>query len=103
MTPAAQMAGPVDASHGISKPPHFLVGRDRSGQWVVCDQNGRCGGVFATRAQAFRFACQERGDGPGAVVLVPGVLELSEAPTDHVRARSPNDAGAVIEQVPLEV
>ena len=103
MTSAAQLAGPVGPSYEISKPPHFLVGRDRSGQWVVRDRNGRCGGVFATRAQAFRFACQERGDGPGAVVLVPDVLELFEAPTDHVRARSPNDAGAVIEQVLLEV
>ena len=52
------------------------------GQWVVRDQRARCGGLFDSRAEALRFAFRERGEAPGAVVLVPDVLELFEAPID---------------------
>ena len=62
-----------------SRPPHFLVGRNSRGQWVVRDRNGRSGGLFDSRAEALRFAFRERGEAPGAVVLVPDVLELFEA------------------------
>ena len=93
MTSEAQRAGPVDPNCRLPKPPHFLVGRDRNGQWVVRDRNGRCGGVFATRAEALRLAWHERGEGPGAVVLVPGNIELFEA----------SAADACVEQVLPEV
>ena len=63
------------------KPLHLLVGKSNDGQWIVRDQHGRCGGIFASRTQAFRFACDERGDRPGAIVLVPGTLELFAAPS----------------------
>ena len=81
---------------GILEPPHFLVGRNRRGQWVVRDQRARCGGLFNSRAEALRFAFRERGEAPGAVVLVPDVLELFAAPING--AATPvggsNEAGA---------
>jgi hypothetical protein len=64
-------------------PFHLRVGKSADGAWIVQDQQGRCGGVFASRAEAFRFACRERGDRAGAVVLHPGTLELFEAPQSN--------------------
>jgi hypothetical protein len=69
-----------DPSGGeYSQPPHFLVGRNSRGEWVVRERRARCGGLFNGRAEALRFAFRERGEAPGAVVLVPDVLELFEA------------------------
>ena len=74
-----QRCNPPDGGH--FQPPHFLVGRDRHGQWVVRDQRALWGGgLFNSRSEALRFAFRERGEAPGAVVLVPDVLELLEGP-----------------------
>jgi hypothetical protein len=71
---------PLGGEH--SQPVHLLVGRNRRGQWVVRDQRARCGGLFDSRTEALRFAFRERGEAPGAVVLVPDVLELFEGPSN---------------------
>lgn len=76
--------------------PHFLVGRNSRGQWVVRERHARCGGLFDSRAEALRFAFRERGDAPGAVVLTPDVLELFEAPSNGA-------ARAAAPRIPLEV
>ncbi|MBA8839608.1 hypothetical protein FHW03_002940 [Ochrobactrum sp. RH2CCR150] len=34
----------------------FTVSQDQRGQWVVCDQLGLTGGLFADRDTALRFA-----------------------------------------------
>jgi hypothetical protein len=88
-----------------SRPPHFLVGRNSRGQWVVRDQHGRSGGLFNSRAEALRFAFRERGEAPGAVVLVPDVLELFEAPRNGAVSPVPgdNEARSVAQHVLLEV
>ncbi len=54
----------------------FLMGQDSRGNWVVQDQRGMCGGLFADRVTALRFAMYENGNRPQAVVMVPGVFEL---------------------------
>ena len=54
----------------------FLMGQDGHGNWVVQDQRGVCGELFADRATALRFAMYENGNRPQAVVMVPGVFEL---------------------------
>ena len=54
----------------------FLMGQDAHGNWVVQDQRGMCGGLFADRVTALRFAMYENGNRPQAVVMVPGVFEL---------------------------
>jgi hypothetical protein len=51
-------------------------GKNSRGNWVVQDQQGLCGGLFADRAEALRFALYENGNRPQAVIMVPGVLEL---------------------------
>ena len=63
-----------------SEPPSpqniFLVGRDSRGHWVVQDQRGLCGGLFVDRSRAVRFAMEENGRRPQAIVMVPDVFEL---------------------------
>jgi len=54
-----------------------MVGRNSRGNWVVQDQNGKCGGLFVDRIKALRFAMFENGNNPQAVVMVPGVFELN--------------------------
>jgi hypothetical protein len=58
------------------RPPVFMVGQDRRGNWVVRDQRGVCGGLFVTRDAALRFVRAENGYQPQAVVMVSGNLEL---------------------------
>jgi hypothetical protein len=57
----------------------FLVGKNSRGQWVAQDQRGACGGLFVSRAEAFKFARRENGERPELVVDVPGAFELSFA------------------------
>jgi hypothetical protein len=54
----------------------FLIGQNSRGNWVVRDQCGLCGGIFADRAEALRFAMFENGNRPQAAIMVPGVFEL---------------------------
>jgi len=58
----------------------FMIGRDRSGNWVAQDQQGLCGGLFVNRAEALRYARLENGNRPCAVIMVPGVFELNLGP-----------------------
>ena len=66
--------------------PHFLVGRDSRGQWVVRDQRASRGGLFKSRAEALQFAFRERGEAAGAVVLAPHVIELIDDPAASASA-----------------
>ena len=76
----------------------FFIGKDSHGNWVVQDQQHRCGGLFVDRAEALRFALFENGHRPQAVVMVPGTFELDMSgnasaanqmpvPTDVLRER----------------
>jgi hypothetical protein len=60
----SQMNSAVDSSlpAGPRSPLHLLVGRNSRGQ-----------------CEALRFAFRERGEAAGAVMLVPGLIELFEA------------------------
>jgi hypothetical protein len=58
-----------------SKSSLFLMGQDAHGNWVVQEQRGMCGGLFADHATALRFAMYENGNRPQAVVMVPGIFE----------------------------
>lgn len=57
----------------------FLVGRNSRGQWIARDQSGRRGGLFVSRAEAFKFARFETGNRSDLVVAFPGILELDLA------------------------
>jgi hypothetical protein len=69
------------SSPSCSKASLFLVGKDSHGHWVVRDEAGLCGGLFIDRTQAVKFAMDENGHRPQAVIMVPDGLELNLKPT----------------------
>jgi hypothetical protein len=71
MTEAKQTEPP-----SLFRPPVFMIGQDRCGNWVVQDQTGIGGGLFVTRDAALRYVRSENGYRPRAVVMVSGNLEL---------------------------
>lgn len=83
-------------SHYPFCPTHtgrFMVGRDRRGRWIVRDEKGLVGGLFADRASAVRFAMFESGYVPGAVSCVPdGMLSDSLGKPAPPRAKLPRAA-----------
>jgi hypothetical protein len=60
----------------LFRPPVFMIGQDRRGNWVVQDQRRIAGGLFVTRDAALRYVRSEAGYQPRAVVMVSGNLEL---------------------------
>ena len=73
----------------------FFMGKDSQGNWVVQDRQHTCGGLFANRKDALKFALFENGNRPQAVVMVTDVLELDmsqAADTAHRQARDPYHA-----------
>lgn len=60
-------------------PPIFMIGRDSRGNWVAKDQSGARGGFFVDRAAALKFARDEGGSRPRAIVWVSGPLELGNS------------------------
>lgn len=58
------------------KASQFFLGKNHRGHWVVQDQAHRRGGLFVDRVAALRYAMDEAGNRPQAVIMVPGVLEL---------------------------
>jgi hypothetical protein len=58
------------------RPPLFMVGQDRRGNWVVQDQKRTRGGLFVNRDAALRFVRSENGFKAQAVVMVSGGIEL---------------------------
>jgi uncharacterized membrane protein len=66
----------------------LFIGRDRHGQWVVKDARSLCGGLFANRTEAIRFAMYECQRRPQSVIMLPDGLEL-DGPLDAERAIGP--------------
>lgn len=58
-----------------------LVGKNCRGDWVVLHKNGTFGGLFVSRAQAFKYALSENGHRSQAIVEVSQELEL-DIPVD---------------------
>ena len=54
----------------------LFIGQDRAGSWVVKDAQSLCGGLFANRAEAIRFAMYECQRRPQSVIMLPNGLEL---------------------------
>ncbi|WP_407181348.1 hypothetical protein [Bradyrhizobium sp. STM 3562] len=53
-----------------------LIGRNRRGEWVACEQHGLFGGLFINRAQAIKYALFENGHHPEAIVELPRDVEI---------------------------
>ena len=73
---------------GASRLSCLFIGQDRSGHWVVKDARSLCGGLFANRTEAIRFAMYECQRRPQSVIMLPDGLEL-DGPLDDERARDP--------------
>jgi hypothetical protein len=70
----------------------LLIGRDRAGHWVVKDARSLCGGLFANRTEAIRFAMYECQRRPQSVIMLPDGLELDGPLGEH-------DAGSSAKRV----
>ena len=57
----------------------LYIGQDRYGRWVVRDAECLCGGLFASQAEAIRFAMYECQRRPQSVIMLPNGLELDGA------------------------
>ena len=60
----------------LFRPPVFMVGQDRRGNWVVRDQKANAGGLFVTRDAALRYVRSECGYQPRTVIMISGNFEL---------------------------
>lgn len=62
------------------KPPftnsEFLLGQNSCGEWIAQDKSHRCGGVFADRNEALKYALSMNGNRMQAVTFVCELLEL---------------------------
>ena len=67
----------------------LFIGQDRGGHWVVKDAQSLCGGLFANRNEAIRFAMHECQRRPQSVIMLPDGLEL-DGPADQEQG---NDSG----------
>ncbi|MGU3536629.1 hypothetical protein [Methylobacterium sp. A54F] len=54
----------------------YVVGRDAEGHWVAVAAHGLCGGLFASREAAIRFAAAEGGCPAAAIRLAAGPVRL---------------------------
>ena len=61
---------------GDLEPPTFYVGRDSRGRWIAQDADHLRGGLFVSRAAAMKFARDETGDRPQAIVTLDHIVEL---------------------------
>jgi hypothetical protein len=72
------------------RPPLFMVGQDRRGNWVVQDKRGMRGGLFVNCEAALRYVRSENGFKPQAVVMVSGGFELEMSSNAGASSRAEN-------------
>ena len=53
-----------------------FIGMDSRGHWVAQEQNGLYGGLFVSRAAAFKYALFENGHHPETIVELSRGIEL---------------------------
>jgi hypothetical protein len=70
----------------------LFIGQDRAGRWVVKDARSLCGGLFANRTEAIRFAMYECQRRPQSVIMLPDGLEL-DGSLDEQPRRGPAKRG----------
>jgi hypothetical protein len=77
----------------LAEPPSCIapsaivfIGRNKLGQWVAQEQNGRYGGLFVNRSQAIKYALFENGHHPETIIELSREIELE--------MRDPSSLGA---------
>jgi hypothetical protein len=53
-----------------------FIGKNRRGNWIAQEQNGLYGGLFVSRAEAFKYALFENGHHPETIVELSREIEL---------------------------
>lgn len=77
--------------------PTVFVGKNRRGNWIACEQNGRFGGLFVNRVQAFKYALHKNGHHPETIVELLHEIELDifaddlRLDRDRAHISSPHD------------
>ena len=66
----------------------LFIGQDRGGHWVVKDAHSLCGGLFANRNEAIRFAMYECQRRPQSVIMLPDGPAL-DGPLDEQEGSNP--------------
>jgi hypothetical protein len=66
----------------------LFIGQDRGGHWVVKDAQNLCGGLFANRNEAIRFAMYECQRRPQSVIMLPDGLDF-DGPLDEGQRSHP--------------
>ena len=61
------------------EPLKFVLGRDRGGHWIVQEAHGLCGGLFASKDAAIRYARSECAERAGSVSESAEAIELKYA------------------------
>lgn len=72
----------VECPSGSAEASIVFVGRNRRGDWVAREQNGIFGGLFVTRAQAFKYALSENGHHAETIFEVSCEIELDSLAFD---------------------
>jgi hypothetical protein len=70
------MSSKESSPSGDLEPPTFYVGRDSRGRWIAQDADHLRGGLFVSRAAAMKFAKDEVGDRPQAIITLDHIVEL---------------------------
>jgi hypothetical protein len=64
-----------------------FIGRNHSGQWIAQEQHGLYGGLFVSRAEAFKYALFENGQHGETIVELPCEIELDMGKTPDLSQR----------------
>lgn len=59
------------------EPLSFTLGRDHDGRWIVQETHGLCGGLFASRDAAIRYAKFEGAERGSVIRQTPHPIELN--------------------------
>lgn len=59
-----------------TSPSTFYIGRDSHGRWVAQNADHLRGGLFISRAAAMKFAMDECGHRPEAIIALNHIIEL---------------------------
>jgi len=67
----------------------IFIGKNRRGNWIAKEQNGLYGGLFVSRAEAFKYALFENGHHPETIVELSREIELDMSGAPRASNRDP--------------
>ena len=67
-----------------------FIGKDRRGNWIAQEQSGLYGGLFVSRAEAFKYALFQNGNHPETIVELLREIELDMHAAPRALDRQPD-------------